>query len=135
MARIEHDAQLLADRIGWEVFTELCFDNAIISVWCGDTTPHDSVLGGRTVANFLCFCRLVNVGDALAHVKLCVLLVLDSLDLDARLLDVLVATITLEAKMHGSRVQLQWSSHFFCGYHRTMITESGVDDVDDVQRR
>lgn len=92
-------------------------------MWCGDTTPHDSVLGGGAAAHSLCFRRLVNVGDTFAHVKLCVLLVLDSLDLDTRLLDVLVTTITLEAKMHGSHVQLQRSSHFFffCGYHTIMV--------------
>lgn len=80
-------------------------------MWGDDTAPHDTILAHITRCSLLLFFRPVHVGDALTHVKLSVFAVLDSFNLKARLLAVLVATITLVTEMDTVNVEADGFRH------------------------
>lgn len=110
-AWIKHDTDALANGGSWQVLAELCADVAIASVGCDDAAPHDAILAQRAAWGLLVGESLVDVGDALAHVELGILAVLDALDLKARLAAMLVASVALVANMYTLRVQSHGLRH------------------------
>lgn len=100
LARVEHDAETLANGGRREILAELGADDAIVAVRGDDATPHEAILRHLSLGVLLGLGGLVNVSDALAQVELGVLAVFHTLNLDARLLHVLVAAIALVADVH-----------------------------------
>lgn len=110
-AWIKHDTDALADGVCWQIFAELCANVAVVSMGGDNATPHDTVLAHGASWSLLVGQSLVDVCDALAHVEVGILAVLNALDLQPRLAAMLVASVALVAKVHGLAMQSHWLRH------------------------
>lgn len=84
---------------------------AVVSVRGDNAAPHDAVLAHGASWSLLVGLSLVDIGNALAHVELSILALLDALDLKPRLTAVLIASVALVAKVHRLAVESYWLRH------------------------
>ncbi len=98
--RVEHHSESGAHSSGGEVSGELSSNETVVAVSLDDLAPNSSEFS--VVLNTL---GLVNVSDPLAKVKACVLLVLDTLELEEGELLVLSALASLEPCEDGLGVE------------------------------
>ena len=97
---VEHDSEGGAHSSGGEVLGEGGADESVVAVSLDDLAPDGSELG--VVSDGL---ALVDVGDSLAKVKACVLLLIHALHLQQSELLVLSALASLESGEHSLGVQ------------------------------
>ncbi len=105
VARVEHHAYALADRGRGQVVAELGAHVAVVAVRRDDLPPDAAVLAELSLRVFLQRRRLVHVRDALAHVELRRFPILHTLELQSRLLHMLVPAIALVSHMDALHVQ------------------------------
>ena len=98
--RVEHHSESGAHSSGREIFGELSSNETVVAVSLDDLAPNSSEFS--VVLNTL---GLVNVSDPLAKVKACVLLVLNTLQLEEGKLLVLSALSSLESSEDGLGVE------------------------------
>jgi hypothetical protein len=96
VAGIEHDANLLANGGGREIIAELGLHNTRVTVRCNNLTPQTTVTRRGTSRGPLLNSGLVDVRNALANVERGIGAGLYALDLQARLLHMLVLQVPLE---------------------------------------
>ena len=95
MVGVEHDSEGGTHSSGGKVAVERGPDESVVSVRLDNASPDDSEF--RVVSDAL---ALEDVSDALAKVKACVLLLLNTLDLKQSELLVLGGLSTLESGEH-----------------------------------
>jgi hypothetical protein len=106
-AWIEHDADLAANSLWWQVLSELGTDNSYTSVSTGDLAPDYAI-----IATLLQGLRLVNICQSLSKIKVGLSLGLNSLNLDEGSVAVLVGFATLVAEEISTDVESHaFSSH------------------------
>lgn len=74
---VEHHSESRSHSLGWKVSGKLCSDNTVASVWLHDLSPN----GSESCVVFETL-DLIDVSDSLAKVETCVLLLVDTLDLE-----------------------------------------------------
>ena len=98
--RVEHHSESGAHSSGREIFGELSSDETIVAVSLDDLAPD-----GSEFSVVLDTLSLVQVGNSLAKVKACVLLVFNTLELEVSELLVLSALASLESNKGGLGVE------------------------------
>ena len=112
--RVEHHSESSAHSSGRKIFGELSSNETVVAVSLDDLAPNSSEFS--VVLNTL---GLVNVSYPLAKVKACVLLFIDTLDLEEGELLVLSALASLEANedclgvesKNGSKITVRWYAY------------------------
>ena len=104
-AREHHDADGTTEALGGQVLGELCADSATVSVSAGDLTPDAAVLGASLLR-----LSLVDVSDLLTHVEVSILLSGDTLDLNQRVVGMLIPHGSLVTKDDALSVESDRSS-------------------------
>ena len=97
---VEHHSKSGAHSSRREISGELSSDGSVVAVRLDDSAPDSSELG--VISNTL---GLVNIRDPLAKVKVCVLLIIHTLDLKKGKLLVLSGLASLESGEHGLGVE------------------------------
>ena len=101
-ARIEHDTALGAQSLGWKWLSERGPNSSAATVSAGDLAPNASELGG-SVWSCLLRLSLVDVSDLLSQVERSLLLALDAVDLEKRILvtrHILVSRVVDNLALH-----------------------------------